>query len=220
VEAGFWLSRSAHYFPAGSVHLAIVDPGVGSDRNSLILKAGGHLFLAPNNGLLAAVWQRYQQVASLWRLDLKKLRGLDLGPLSATFHGRDLYAPVAAAFASGAYEPTDLGEVTTSIEQGHLPHVVVNGGIIEGIVITVDHFGNLITNIDAKLFDTVHELTVLFQDTTLDLKRTYAEGRPGELIALVNSFGVLEIAQVQGNAALEFNVGRGAKVEVRGRARG
>ena len=99
-EAGFWLARAYPYFPAGTVHVAVVDPGVGTSRDILALEAGGHYFLAPDNGLLAPVFARSPD-ARLTRLAALSLARLNIANPSATFHGRDIFAPVAAELAAG-----------------------------------------------------------------------------------------------------------------------
>jgi S-adenosylmethionine hydrolase len=185
----------------------------------LILKVKNHLFLAPDNGLLTAVWERNRADASAWRLDLGRLQGLDIRALSATFHGRDLYAPLAAVLASGVRSPEDLGEPTGNFVLTSAAGPVVESGRVAGIVITIDHFGNLITNIEADLLLEYQSVSVLFEGIVLALKRTYSDGQPGELISVVNSFGVIEIAQVQGNAALTLGATRGTRVEVLGQVR-
>ena len=110
-EAGFWLGRSFRYFPTGTVHVAVVDPGVGSARNIAVVEAAGHLFLAPDNGLLAGVLTRLEVAPVLRQLDLGILDTLGLGRPSATFHGRDVFAPVAAQLAAGRWSPEALGPV-------------------------------------------------------------------------------------------------------------
>ncbi len=99
-EAGFWLSRSHRYFPHGTVHVAVVDPGVGTSRSNLVVQADGHLFLAPDNGLLAPVVARAKE-ALIVRMSAASLGRLGIHRPSATFHGRDVFAPVAAELAAG-----------------------------------------------------------------------------------------------------------------------
>src|SRR5690242_14934522 len=113
-EAGFWLARAFSYFPAGTVHMAVVDPGVGTARNIVALRAGGHYFLAPDNGLLAPVAARARD-PYIVRLGAAPLAHLGIHHPSATFHGRDIFAPVAAELAAGRSRIEDLGDVTTTL---------------------------------------------------------------------------------------------------------
>jgi len=108
-EAGFWLARAFSYFPSGTVHIAVVDPGVGTSRDIIVVTAGGHWFLAPDNGLLAPIVGRHSD-ATVVRLTAQRLTPFGIHSPSATFHGRDIFAPIAAELAAGRCVPTDLGE--------------------------------------------------------------------------------------------------------------
>ena len=148
-EAGFWLARAYSYFPSGSVHVAVVDPGVGTARDIIVVAAGGHAFLAPDNGLLAPVVARSDS-PSIYRLDTPKaIARFKLPVPSATFHGRDIFAPIAAELAAGRVAPADLGPKTTDIVPSWVDEPTVTADQVAGVIITIDHFGNLITNIDA-----------------------------------------------------------------------
>src|SRR6266853_1369950 len=149
-EAGFWLARACGYFPAGTVHVAVVDPGVGTSRSIVAVRAGGHLFLAPDNGLLAPVVSRASD-ALIVRLGAGELARLGVHHPSATFHGRDIFAPVAAELAAGRCQPEDLGERVSALVPSWVEDPTVEPRSVTGVVISIDHFGNLITNIDAAL---------------------------------------------------------------------
>ena len=110
-EAGFWISRSYRYFPDGTVHVAIVDPGVGTEREIVMLEHDGHLFMAPDNGLLASILNAAGD-AVIYRLQVGRLAALGIGEPSLTFHGRDIFAPVAAEIAAGRLQPSDVGTPT------------------------------------------------------------------------------------------------------------
>jgi S-adenosylmethionine hydrolase len=215
-EAGFWLARAYGYFPAGSVHVAVVDPGVGTNREIVGVVADGHLFLAPDNGLLAPIVARAKAV-SIHRLDLEAARTrFKLPTVSATFHGRDIFAPIAADLAGGRAEPSDLGPKmqATELVPSWVDDPAVVDGQVSGVVITIDHFGNLITNIDAELVARFSRPVVRTGGHSFPLLRTYGDVRPGEFLALVNSFGVLEIARAEQSAAEALGLGRGAPVTV------
>jgi S-adenosylmethionine hydrolase len=215
-EAGFWLSRAYRYFPAGTVHVAVVDPGVGTSRSNLVVQADGHLFLAPDNGLLAPVVARAQQ-ALIVRLGSGELGRLGIHRPSATFHGRDVFAPVAAELAAGRVSARELGEVTDTLIPSWVEEPSVEPRSVAGVVITMDHFGNLITNIDATLIERFRLPLVHAGNHHFDLLRTYGDTRPGEYLALINSFGVLEIARAENSAAEGLGLSRGAPVIVRDR---
>jgi S-adenosylmethionine hydrolase len=212
-EAGFWLARSYAYFPPGTVHLAVVDPGVGTARDIAIVECDGHLFLAPDNGLLAEVAGRAG--ARLWHLRSDALPALGVDRPSATFHGRDIFAPVVAALATGRVSPSQIGRPVGSLVPSWVEEAAGTRERVAGVVITIDHFGNLITNIDRTLLDDLVDPLVHAGNLVLPLRRTYGDTRPGEPLALVNSFGVIEIAVAEGRAADALGLSRGAPVVVR-----
>jgi S-adenosyl-L-methionine hydrolase (adenosine-forming) len=213
-EAGFWLARSFQYFPPGTVHVAVVDPGVGTSRDIVAVGAGGHMFLAPDNGLLAPVADRDPEPVVI-RFTAAKLALLGIERPSATFHGRDIFAPVAAELASGRRTLPDLGEPAGTLVPAWVEEASLVGKEVHGVVITLDHFGNLITNIDASLIEGFREPVVHAGNHTFPMLRTYGETRPGEYLALVNSFGVIEIARAEQSASEGLGLGRGAPVLVR-----
>jgi S-adenosylmethionine hydrolase len=215
-EAGFWLARAFSYFPAGTVHMAVVDPGVGTARNIVAVRAGGHYFLAPDNGLLAPVAARARD-PYIVRLGAAPLAHLGIHHPSATFHGRDIFAPVAAELAAGRCRIEDLGDVATTLVPSWVEDPSVETRSVSGVVITIDHFGNLITNIDAPLIERFRLPLVHAGNHAVPLLRTYGDTRPGEYLALINSFGVLEIARAENSAAEGLGLSRGAPVVVRDR---
>lgn len=213
-EAGFWLRRSFRYFSRGTIHVAVVDPGVGTARDIAMVLLAGHLFLAPDNGLLAEVVSQ-QREARLWHLDLSRLDSLGIDRPSATFHGRDIFAPVAAALASGAIKPDEIGRPIKSLIPSWVEEALAGEQRLSGVVITIDHFGNLITNIDRQLCERLRDPVVYAGNLALPLRRTYGDVRPGDPIALINSFGVVEIAVAEGRATDILGLSRGAPVSVR-----
>ena len=212
-EAGFWLARAYGYFPRGTVHLAVVDPGVGTTRDIAIVESDGHMFLAPDNGLLAEVAGRAG--SRLWHLRGDVLPGLGVDRPSATFHGRDIFAPVAAALATGRVTPAAIGRLVATLIPSWVEEASGERDRVTGVVITIDHFGNLITNIDRALLRELVDPQVHAGKLALPLRRTYGEARPGEPMALINSFGVVEIAVAEGRAADALGLSRGAPVVVR-----
>ncbi len=212
VEAGFWLAGALRYFPAGTVHVAVVDPGVGTPRALLVALAGDQAILAPDNGLLAPLATR-RKIERLIRIDLARLVQFGVSDVSATFHGRDVFAPVAAAIASGRCDPLDLGQEVDSIDLSGWPAISprADGGVA-GVVVAVDRFGNLISNIEAATVVALANPTVHIGGMRLPLRRTYGDSAAGEYLGLINSFEVLEVARSRGNAAAGLNLAVGAPI--------
>jgi S-adenosyl-L-methionine hydrolase (adenosine-forming) len=215
-EAGFWLARAFAYFPGGTVHVAVVDPGVGTSRDIIAVLAGGHYFLAPDNGLLAPVVSRASG-ARIVHVTAAQLAHIGVHRPSATFHGRDIFAPVAAELAAGRLGLASLGESVSTLVPSWVDEPAVDARSVSGVVISIDHFGNLITNIDAPLIERFRLPLVHAGNHAFPLLRTYGDTRPGEYLALVNSFGVVEIARAENNAAEGLGLSRGAPVVVRDR---
>ncbi|HEU4652612.1 MAG TPA: SAM-dependent chlorinase/fluorinase [Steroidobacteraceae bacterium] len=211
-EAGFWLARAFGYFPGGSVHVAVVDPGVGTKRDIIAVSAAGHAFLAPDNGLLAPILARTPS-AHVCIVDLARLQSkLNLPTPSATFHGRDIFAPIGAELAAGRVSFDELGPLTREWIPSWVDDPAVASDHVTGVVITIDHFGNLITNIDAELVRPFGSPLVRTGGHSFPLRRTYGDAKPGDYLALINSFGVVEIARAEQSAAEGLGLGRGAPV--------
>jgi len=212
-EAGFWVSRSYRWFPPGTVHVAIVDPGVGTERDILIVEHDGHVFMAPDNGLLAQLIDGADG-ARVLRLDATKLEALDLPSPSATFHGRDIFAPLAAELAAGRISITDIGEPVNDWVPGWLDEPEILAGKVSGVIVTIDTFGNLISNIDASLVESFKEPVAEIAGHQIPMLPTYGRARPGDFLALVNSFDVVEVARAEGSAADGLGSERGAPLVI------
>ncbi len=212
-EAGFWVSRAYQYFPPGTVHLAIVDPGVGTERKILLAAVDGHFFMAPDNGLLASLLDAADDPA-VFNLDLQRLEAYGVDAPSNTFHGRDIFAPAAALLASGEASLEDLGTPTTEWIPGWLDEPDVQQHKVTGSIVTIDSFGNLISNIDAALIADFPEPAVTIAGRSVPMRQTYGRATPGDHLALINSFGVVEIACAEGNADESLSLGRGAPIVV------
>lgn len=211
-EAGFWLSRAYSYFPAGTVHLCVVDPGARLEAHALVAVLNGHAFLGPDNGVLAPV---VAGGAKIIRIELSRLNRIGLKFTGGTFHGRDLYAPIAASLARGDCRPEDLGEPTVDITPSWVDEPELAAGEVRGVVITVDNFGNLFSNIDGRLLEGMNQPMVYAGGREIALKTTYSDAPPGEYLALINSFGVLEVARSEMSADQGLGIGRGSPVTVR-----
>jgi hypothetical protein len=211
--AAFWIARAFGYFPAGSVHVCVVDPGVGTARRILLVEHAGQYFLAPDNGLLTDIADG--EGATVRAVDLRVPERWGLGPPSATFHGRDLFAPLAGRLADGSIGPEELGRpVQDWLRLDRLP-VEISPSRIQGRILFADRFGNIFSNIE--LVSLVHSTAwqVYAGGRAVPWVRTYGNGTPGSLVALENAFGVLEIACVHGSAALALGSGPGTQVELR-----
>lgn len=214
-EAGFWLAHAYSYFPRGTTHVAVVDPGVGTQREIIAVVLDGHAFLAPDNGLLAPLAER--DGAAVFTLDLRSPARLHLGPISDTFHGRDVFAPIGAGLASGELRPESLGPRTASVIPSWIEEPTTTRHGVTGVVVAVDHFGNLISNIGSAHLARFDQPIVLAGGHRFELRRTYGLVKPGEYLALINSFDALELARAEQSAADGLGLSRGAPVEVRER---
>ncbi len=193
VLAGFWLARVWPHFPAGTVHLAVVDPGVGTARGMVLLCAAGQVFVAPDNGLLDPVFRSAPHPE--WRVfQVSDLRHLKLPTPSHTFHGRDIFAPLIAEISAGRQAAEALGRYIEH-PSGALPQPLGHGQIV-----CADHYGNLITDIAAGCLAHFKHPVLRFRTRDLPLYTSYGFAPPGELLGLVNSWGTLEIALAQGSA--------------------
>jgi len=216
VHGAFVLRQVFEYFPVGTIHVAVVDPGVGTRRRLIAARYEGQIFLAPDNGLVSLIHRDFK---------IEELRSIENQRLfeevvSHTFHGRDILAPVAGHLARGTRLEA-VGPVVAELEILNLdrPTALPNGGV-EGQVLYVDRFGNLISNIsEADLAADVgaaRGLNVYIGPLRVGpLQATYGEVNPGEIVALIGSTGMVEIAINQGNAAAQLRAAPGTMVVVR-----
>jgi S-adenosylmethionine hydrolase len=210
--AAFWIERSHRYFPPGSVHVVVVDPGVGTDRRLLAVALDGQLFLAPDNGVLGPL--AGMPGAKVRAVAASTLLELGIREPSATFHGRDVLGPLAGELSSGEVPFEKLGSLCDDwVRPGWaLPEVL--GKTVFGKVIIVDHYGNCFSNIDSKSIVSREVKRVSFEGHVLPWVRTYGDRPPGTGIALINAFGVLEAAWVEGSACRQLGLAIGSPVEV------
>jgi S-adenosylmethionine hydrolase len=207
------LSDACFFFPPQSLHLAVIDPGVGTDRRIVYAEIGDQRFLAPDNGVLTLVAQRATPALLIEVTDASWF----LPTVHPTFHGRDIFAPVAGQLSLGI-DPRQLGRPMTSLVQLPLPRPVVEDRHIAGQIIHVDSFGNLITNITQVELTGVTApaaATVVCRAAIISrIRTTYGHAPAGSLIALVGSNGRLEIAVVNGNASVALAAGLDDPVDV------
>lgn len=201
------LGRYWKRFPRGTVHLVVVDPGVGTPRKPLALEAEGRFVVAPDNGVASNVLEQ----AEAWTaVELDPARFAE-GDLSATFHGRDIFAPAAARLAIG-HGLRELGPELPEPVRVSEPEPEISDEEIRGTVVVEDHFGNLATNVPGGVLEP--SCRVEIQGRLLPVRTTYGDAGEGELLALVNSDGRLEVAVRNGSAASALGVGVGADVKV------
>ena len=214
MEAAFVLRQTVPFFPPETVHLVVVDPGVGTERRPIALRHGRHTFVGPDNGLFSLLLDE-EPPEALVTLDREAYwRG---GTLSTTFHGRDLFAPVAAHLAAGrALE--EVGTLAESLQPLHWALPIADDQGIRGWVVHVDHFGNAITNIPRPLFRSQQHDRPLkcFAGNAIlhDVHPTYGAVPAGEPLLLFGSSGFLEIAVNAGNAADLLDIHKGTPVNV------
>jgi S-adenosyl-L-methionine hydrolase (adenosine-forming) len=217
VRAGaFALSAVYFNFPAGSIHLAVVDPGVGSDRRPILIEAADYLFVGPDNGLFSIV---------LDRVPAAKVRhltntGYFLPDRSSTFHGRDIFAPIAAALAQGV-QPGELGPIIQDpVRFGSAECEFLADGTITGRIIHIDHFGNCVTSFAWK--ELQHLLIPqpfclrVKEHEIQKLRRSYSEAtaQPGAPFLIVGSAGFLEVSVYRSSAARELKIAVGDSVQL------
>ena len=210
------LAAAYRYFPAGTIFLVVVDPGVGSTRRGIAAEAGDFKFVAPDNGVLTAV---LDELAAKRVVELTE-RKYARPTVSRTFEGRDRFAPAAAWIAKGI-DLAALGRSAGAIQRLDIPRAASGEGRIDGQVLRVDRFGNLITNIDRKTFEALAGGPLDIRIGAHQVSRmvtTYADASPGEVCALFGSTDHLEIAASGANAAEALDLRRGAAVHVACRA--
>ena len=210
-EGSRLLVRTSQYYPSGTVFVTVIDPGVGTSRKSIILKTRrGQYFVLPDNGLVTQVAERdgVEAIREItnprWQLQ---------GSSSSTFHGRDVYSPVAAHLARGD-DWTQVGPVLTSYTRLNIPQAVFDGTGIRGLVVALDGpYGNLVTNIDRDTFERLGfqlgamvRVTIGATELSVPFRRTFGEVAPGQSLLFIDSRGLVSLAVNQGNFAEKYRV--------------
>ncbi len=218
IKAAFMIQAVLPYFPEGTVHLSVTDPGVGTDRAILALSIGGKILLAPDNGILTLLLKE-KSIASIIQV---KNSAYFLKPVSPTFHGRDIFAPVSGHLSKGL----DISALGPPVSPDTLvrlplsePHISDTGELL-GTIIAADHFGNLMSDIDLNTLASFcnreyKKLGIrIGASEIIGLSETYANVKPQQPLALIGGTGYLEIAVNCGNARRHFGVGKGAAVRI------
>lgn len=216
LDGALTIAQSYSYFPSGTVHLVVVDPGVGTARRPILVSSDRHHFVAPDNGVLSMVYAREE------RLHIRHVTAehYSLQPISNTFHARDIFAPVAAWLAKGVESEKFGDEITDFVRFNPPKPKSVNGNMLRGVILKVDRFGNLVTNItpqDAPMLfgakPTPFKMVVGKHEIT-EIHPNYSEGAPGEVFGILGSMGYLEIAANRGSAARIVGSGKGSEVTI------
>lgn len=211
LDGALTIGSAYSYFPPKTIHIVVVDPGVGTERRPLLVSGQNQYFVAPDNGVLSLVYEREQNVL----VRHANVEHYYLQPLSKTFHGRDVFAPVAAWLTKG-WQTASMGDEIQDYKRLALPRPKPGDGGVKGLVLKIDAFGNLITNFRAEDVPAAQNDGALkLQVGSQAVKRlvdTFAQGKANEPIAYFGSSGYLEIGINKGNAARTLSIGRGAPV--------
>jgi S-adenosylmethionine hydrolase len=212
LDAALAIGSAYSYFPSRTIHVVVVDPGVGTERRPLLVTAENQYFVAPDNGVLSVIYEREQNVVA------RNVTAAHyfLQPISKTFHGRDIFAPIAAWLSKG-WQTASMGEEITDHKKFALPKPKTTDGVVKGIVMRIDAFGNLITNFRVEDLpeSALTSGDVKFQVGNQAVSRmvpTFASGNAGEPVAYVGSAGYVEIAVNKGNASRTLSIGRGTPI--------
>ena len=210
-QGAFVLASAAPYFPKGTIHLAVIDPDVGTKRRAILIQTKQGFFVGPDNGLLMLAAQN-QGIEHLYEISNSKFM---LPKVFSTFHGRDVFAPVAAHLDKGI-KPSEFGLEITKAAKPKFANIERRNSSLIGEVWHIDNFGNIITNISQKDLPQNRVVNVKLPGVLQNISfgKTYAQAKPDEPLALIGSHGFLEIALNQGNAAEKFHAKAGYKIEV------
>lgn len=214
LDAAVILSRHFYYFPPGTIHVVVVDPGVGTTRRPIAALIKDQVFVGPDNGIISLVYQEATKNNWATRIIHTHNKKYWMPEISQIFHGRDVFAAVAGHLSSGV-EIQELGDEIKDPVLLDLPEPVLSDGMIQGIIMRVDHFGNLETNIDHSLLKNLSRIVVKCNDHEINgLVNTFGNAKDGTLVAMIDSSGQLSICVVNGSAQNYLHAGVGTSVEV------
>ncbi len=215
LDGALTIAQAYSYFPKDTVHVVIIDPGVGTARRPILVTTATHILVAPDNGVLSLIYDREERV-TVRHINAEHYF---LQPVSQTFHGRDIFSAVAGHLSKGV-DVEKFGEVVTDYVRFAPPRPRMANGVVKGVIIKVDKFGNLITNITAhdvpQLFATEQRpfrILIGKQEIT-KMNQAYAQGAPGEVFGILDSMGFLEIAANRAAAVQLVGAGKGSEVGV------
>lgn len=213
VMAGAWVLRNAApAFPDGTIHLVVVDPGVGTDRRPVVVEMDGQLFVGPDNGIFSLISQ--QDGYRAWKIDRPDLYA---SSVSDTFHGRDIFAPVAAHLSIGL-QPKQVGEPVSELITYRWARPIADGAGIQGWIVHIDRFGNLISNIPSALIREAignQQIKIYVGNTILQrFDRSFGSVEEGDPVAYIGSSDMLEVAINKGDASQMLGVQKGAQISI------
>ena len=216
LDGGLVISQGARYFPADTIHLVVVDPGVGSARRPLLVTTEKHFFLAPDNGILSLVYEHEE------RLSVRHITSEHyfLQPVSHTFHGRDIFAAIAGWLSKGM-DAAKFGEEITDFVRYSAPKPkAVNDKLMKGVVLKQDKFGNLVTNFTPQDIPQIFQANppafkiLIGKGEARTIRTAYSQGMPGEIFGVLGSMGYLELAANRASAALLTDADKGSDVGI------
>lgn len=212
LDGALAIGSSYSYFPPRTIHVVVVDPGVGTDRRPLLVSGETQYFVAPDNGVLSLVYEREESLL----VRHANVEHYYLQPVSKTFHGRDVFAPVAAWLSKGS-QAAAMGDEINDYKKFSMPRPKASDGVLKGVVLRVDSFGNLVSNFrpDDLPASALENGTVQFQigsQTVSRLVDTFAKGNPGETFAYLGSNGFVEFGVNRGSASKTLGVSRGVAI--------
>ncbi len=209
VDGALALIQSYPYFPSGTIHVVVVDPGVGSERRPILVATPTCHFVGPDNGVFSLVYER-ERAFEVRHVTVERYF---LKPVSQTFHGRDIFAPVAAWLSTGLAPETFGGLITDYVQVPLMKPERISAGVTRGEVLRVDKFGNLITNFSPAHLPQQGRFRLVVKGYRVTrLVSSYAEGRGNGMVAIVGSTGFVEIAACQASAAEVLGAGKGTEI--------
>jgi len=214
LDGALTIGQAYKYFPPKTIHVVVVDPGVGSARRPILVASDQHYFVAPDNGVLSSV---YDQTEALYGWHITSEHYFR-NPVSSTFHGRDIFAPVAA-WLSKSWQTSSFGDAVTDFVRFAIPKPKASGNTFKGIVMKIDAFGNLMTNFTPQDVPALAAADGKFSikvgnGTVSTVVPTFSSGAAGEPIGVIGSSGYLEISVNKGSAAKTLGAARGAEVTI------
>jgi S-adenosyl-L-methionine hydrolase (adenosine-forming) len=213
LDGALAIGSAYSYFPPKTIHIVVVDPGVGTERRPLLVSAANQYFVAPDNGVLSVIYEREQENLVVRHANAEHYY---LQPVSKTFHGRDIFAPVAAWLSKG-WQTSGMGEVIEDFKRFSLPRPKEADGVVKGVILRADSFGNLVTNLRQEDLPegVAQNGTIQLQAGTQAVSKfveTFSQGNGTEPFAYLGSSGFVEIAVNKGNAARTLGLNRGTAV--------
>ena len=211
LDGALSIASASRFFPPRTIHVVVVDPGVGTDRRPLLVSGDQQYFIAPDNGVLSVIFAR--ESCTVRHVTAEHYF---LNPISPTFHGRDIFAPVAA-WLGKIGQSESFGEEISDYVRFTLPKPKPEGATLKGVILRIDAFGNLVTNlteadVPAAAIVSGNVQLMVGDRPVVKMVHTFAQGAPGEPVAVIGSTGYLEIAVNRGNAARATGATRGAQV--------